>query len=151
MHKVERSALIMHSAKNMYDLVNDIDSYEKFLPWCGGSKVLETGNNRMVASIDIAFKGVHKTFTTANKLVPVRAIDMSLVDGPFSALTGQWVFKEISVDASRISLKLHYDFSNPLVAVTVGSVFKIIADSMVDAFCKRADQIYLDVGKKTNR
>ena len=142
MYKISRSALVMHSAEQMFNLVNDIDGYKNFLPWCGDSKVLKQEDNKVVASVQISFKGVKKTFTTENTLTPYLCTEMHLVDGPFSSLSGAWGFNEISKDASKISLELEFGFSNRLVQGVVGPVFRGIADSMVDAFCKRADDIY---------
>ncbi|MBX2868746.1 MAG: type II toxin-antitoxin system RatA family toxin [Acidiferrobacterales bacterium] len=141
-HKVERSALVMHTAEQMFALVNDVDRYHEFLPWCGGSRVISHESNIMVASVDIAFKGVRKTFTTRNTQNPSDRLDMELVDGPFSELVGAWTFKSISEEASRISLSLEFGFSSRVVEGLVGPVFRLIADSMVDSFCQRADQIY---------
>ena len=142
MYKVERSALVMHSAQEMFELVNDVDRYHEFLPWCSGSRVLKREGNIAIASVDISFKGLNKSFTTRNELIEYQRTNMSLVDGPFSELSGHWGFSEISETASRIRLELGFDFSNRLVAGVVGPVFRIIADSMVDAFCGRADEIY---------
>ena len=142
MYKISRSALVMHSTARMFELVNDVDHYSEFLPWCGASKVIDQADNIAVASVQIAFKGVKKTFTTRNEMIPCTCTNMTLVDGPFSELSGAWRFKEISQSACRISLELEFGFSNRLVQGVVGPVFRGIADSMVDAFCKRADQIY---------
>ena len=143
-HKVERSALVMHSSEQMFALVNDVDRYQEFLPWCGGSRVVSHENNIMVATVDIAFKGVRKSFTTQNTQTPSERLDMELVDGPFSELSGAWTFQPISDTACRISLSLGFGFSSKVVESLVGPVFRLIADSMVDSFCKRADQIYKD-------
>jgi len=142
MYTVKRSALVMHSAENMAGLVNDVDRYTEFLPWCGGSKVLEQSETEMVASITITFKGIKKTFTTRNQMIGYEKTIMVLVDGPFNELYGYWLYKELGPEASKISLNLEFDFSNILITRTVGPVFKAIADSMVESFCKRADQIY---------
>ena len=142
MYKISRSALVMHSTERMFELVNDVDRYSEFLPWCGASEVIDRSDNIAVASVQIAFKGVKKTFTTRNQMIPCARTNMTLVDGPFSELSGAWEFKEISPTASRISLELEFGFSNRLVQAVVGPVFRGIADSLVDAFCKRADQIY---------
>ena len=139
MYKVERSALVMHPAALMRDLVNDVDRYHEFLPWCGGSRVLARDESGYTASVDIAFKGLRKTFTTRNVTRGGERTDMTLVDGPFSELSGSWSFQPISEDASRISLSLEFGFSSRLVEKVVGPVFKSIADSMVDSFCRRAD------------
>ncbi|MGB5708846.1 MAG: type II toxin-antitoxin system RatA family toxin [Arenicellales bacterium] len=146
MYKVERSALVMHSAAQMYELVNDVDRYQEFLPWCGGSRVLDQDQYAYTASVDIAFKGVSKTFTTRNRVIPDQRTDLTLIDGPFSDLSGFWAFKEISPEASRISLELNFGFSSKVVEAVLGPVFRIIADSMVDSFRKRADQVYSKQG-----
>jgi len=135
----------MHSAGQMFALVNDIDRYQEFLPWCGGSRVISHDQDEMMASVEIAFKGVRKTFTTRNTLTTDARIDMNLVDGPFSELSGAWEFKPISDEACRISLALGFGFSNKIVGSVIGPVFRMIADSMVDSFCKRADEIYREV------
>ncbi len=146
MYKVERSALVMHPAARMCDLVNDVDRYQEFLPWCGGSRVLSRDGDGYTASVDIAFKGLRKSFTTRNVTTGIERIDMALVDGPFSELSGAWTFTEISPEASRISLSLSFGFSNRLVAAAVGPVFRLIADSMVDSFCQRADALATEEG-----
>lgn len=146
MYKVERSALVMHSAAQMYELVNDVNRYQEFLPWCGGSRVLDQNQDEYTASVDIAFKGVRKTFTTRNRVIPDQRTDLTLLDGPFSDLSGFWAFKEVSPEASRISLELNFGFSSKVVEAVLGPVFRIIADSMVDSFSKRADQVYTKQG-----
>ena len=144
MYSVNRSALVLHSAAEMFALVNDIDAYAEFLPWCGGSKVLEAGETEIVATLMIVFKGIRKTFTTRNRLYPHRQITLTLVDGPFSDLSGAWRFTELRAGASKIELNLEFGFANKLTEKIVGPVFHVIADSMVDSFCQRADQIYAD-------
>ena len=142
MYTVARSALVMHSAGDMFALVNDVDAYEEFLPWCGGSEVLERNDDEVIARVDIAFRGIHKSFVTRNRLQPVTRTAMSLVEGPFSELTGTWDFTPIDEKACRISLDLRFGFSNRLVEKLVGPVFRAIADSMVESFVKRADDLY---------
>lgn len=134
--------MVMHSTEQMFELVNDVARYQEFLPWCGRSEVLEETGRIMLASVEISFKGVHKSFITRNTMTPYESTELVLVDGPFSELGGMWRFKSLSDDASKISLDLDFGFSNALVATVVGPVFRLIADSMVDAFCKRGDQIY---------
>ncbi|MEM7196642.1 MAG: type II toxin-antitoxin system RatA family toxin [Pseudomonadota bacterium] len=142
MYSVNRSALVMHSAKNMFDLVNDVGRYPEFLPWCGGSEVLSSDSDQMVASVTIAFKGIEKQFTTRNTLIQNEKTIVELVDGPFSDLSGEWRYTALSDTASKIELSLKFGFSNVLVGKVVGPIFHAIADSMVDSFCKRADQLY---------
>ncbi len=142
MYKIARSALIPYSDRQMFDLVNDVNGYQNFLPWCGGSKVLEEVDGQMVASVTIDFKGVKKTFTTRNTLTPDSEIKLEMVDGPFSKLAGYWRFKPLDENASKIILELDFDFSNRLVGGVIGPVFKIIADSMVASFCDEAERRY---------
>ena len=142
MYSVSRSALVHHSAKQMFDLVNDVEGYKEFLPWCGGSEFISRGDDEYVASVTIAFKGIRKTFTTRNITKVDERTDMTLVDGPFSDLTGFWEFRALDEDSSKIILELEFGFANRVVGAIVGPVFNTIADSMVDSFCKRADQIY---------
>ncbi len=134
----------MHTAREMYELVNDVDRYQEFLPWCGGSRVIERDQDGYTASVDIAFKGVRKTFTTRNRVTPNTLTELNLVEGPFSDLTGYWAFKEISPEACKISLELNFEFSSKVAEKVLGPVFRMIADTMVDSFSKRADQVYGD-------
>ena len=142
MYNINRSALVSYSAEKMFKLVNGVDDYQNFLPWCGGSKIIEESENASVASVTIAFKGVHKTFTTANELTRHSQIKLAMVDGPFSKLEGIWTFKALDENACKLSLDLDFDFSNRLVGAVIGPVFKIIADSMIDSFVKRAEVLY---------
>ena len=142
MYTINRSALIPYSDQMMFDLINDIEDYQNFLPWCGGSAVLEDTENTRTGSVKIAFKGINKTFTTCNTLSPPSEIALKMIDGPFSKLQGKWTFKALDENACKISLELEFDFANRIVGAVIGPVFKIIADSMLDSFCKRADSLY---------
>ena len=142
MYKIERSALIPFSVEQMYQLVNDVDSYQAFLPWCGGSEVLESGEDTMLASVTIDFKGVRKTFTTRNHLSPYSEVRLEMVDGPFSELAGYWRFQALDAQSSKIILELNFDFSNRLAGAVIGPVFKLIANSMVASFCAEAERRY---------
>ncbi|MEE9448202.1 MAG: type II toxin-antitoxin system RatA family toxin [Arenicellales bacterium] len=142
MYTINRSALIPYSDQMMFDLINDIEDYQNFLPWCGGSEVLEDTENTRTGSVEIAFKGINKTFTTCNTLSPPSEIALKMIDGPFSKLQGKWTFKALDENACKISLELEFDFANRIVGAVIGPVFKIIADSMLDSFCKRADSLY---------
>ncbi len=123
-------------------MVDDVPSYPQFLPWCGGSRVLEQEEEEKVAEVDIAFKGVNRSFATRNRLEPGRGIEMTLVDGPFRSLYGRWDFSPLSGEACKVSLVVEFEFSNRLVGATVGPLFSQIAGSMVDAFVKRATEVY---------
>ena len=125
----------------MYDLVWDVDSYCSFLPWCGGSKVLETRGKTRVARIDIDYLGVKAHFTTENAGVPGESIVVTLVDGPFRDLHGEWRFKALKADACKVEFELAYEFSNALLETAVGPVFDRIASTFVEAFVRRADEV----------
>jgi ribosome-associated toxin RatA of RatAB toxin-antitoxin module len=139
---VDKSALVPYSAEEMYALVADIAAYGEFLPWCGGAHILSQEADRVVAAIDIAYKNIHKTFTTENRLVPGEKMVMNLLDGPFRYLRGHWSFASLDADASKISLHLEFEFSNLLMAMAMGPVFSGMANSMVDSFRRRAEQVY---------
>lgn len=142
MRRVDRSALVLHTDEQMYDLVNDVLSYPQFLPWCSGASIVERTDERMVAKVDVSKAGLKYSFTTCNRLESPAKIHMELVDGPFSALTGCWTFTRLSDEACKVSLKLDFDFSGKLTSIAMGKVFNQIAIAMVDAFCSQADKKY---------
>lgn len=141
MYTIARTALVAHRAADMYALVNDIESYPAFLPWCDASAVLARAPHEMTARVHVAYRGVHRAFTTRNTLTPFARIDLALVDGPFSQLAGAWEFKELRADACRIALDLRFDIGGA-AGLIVGPVFKRIADSLVDSFVARAAEVY---------
>lgn len=142
MAKIIKSALVRYSSQQMFDLVNDIDAYQDFLPWCGGSRVLQRQPASVQAQVEIAHGGLRKAFTTRNHLQPWREIRMELVDGPFRRLEGYWRFDDREGGRCRVSLDLNYEFSNRLIALALGPIFSQIVHSMVDAFSKRAGVVY---------
>ncbi|HEY5718594.1 MAG TPA: type II toxin-antitoxin system RatA family toxin [Motiliproteus sp.] len=142
MTQVDRSALVLHSARQMFDLVNDVASYPQFLPWCSAAEILTDGEEEMVARLYVAKAGFKYSFTTRNRLEAPDRIHMELVEGPFSALKGFWSFTPLSEDACKVSLSLVFDFSGKLTGLAMGKVFNQIAVAMVDAFCRQADQRY---------
>jgi ribosome-associated toxin RatA of RatAB toxin-antitoxin module len=140
MSSIDRSALVNHSAKQMFALVSEIESYPRFLPWCDKALVSERARGRTVATLGINFRGLKKEFTTENVDRPHERIDMKLVSGPFRSLEGGWRFTALSEKACKVELNLRYEFANPALAKLVGSVFDEIANSLVDAFARRADK-----------
>lgn len=138
---VKKSALVLYSAADMYTLVNDIEAYPQFLPWCRSARVLAHGEEELRATIEMAKGGVHKSFTTLNRMQKHKMIDIRLLEGPFKRLEGYWRFEPLRVDACKVSLDLEFEFSN-LLRVVIEPVFKQIANSLVDAFCKRAVDLY---------
>ncbi|MRX09533.1 ubiquinone-binding protein [Pseudoduganella sp. FT25W] len=139
---VHKSVFLGYSAQQMFDLVAGIEDYPKFLPWCGGVEIRERNGNVVVASVGINYHGVKQSFTTSNENTAPTTIKMKLVDGPFKCLDGVWSFKPLRDDACKIELDLHYEFSSGLLDKLVGPVFGMIANSMVDSFCKRAETVY---------
>ena len=125
----------------MYALVNDVPSYPKFLPWCGGGRIIEQSETQMQAAVDIAYLGVRQTFTTRNTLVSNERIDLALVSGPFSRLSGQWRFTQLGDAGCKVEFELNYDFDG-LIGALVAPVFDRIAATFVDAFVRRAEQLY---------
>jgi ribosome-associated toxin RatA of RatAB toxin-antitoxin module len=126
----------------MFDLVDDVGRYCEFLPWCGGSQVLETRPDGKKARIDIAFHGVKASFTTDNVNVPPRSITMNLVDGPFRELHGKWTFHALREDACKVEFTLVYEFGTSVLGALVGPVFNEIAHTFIDAFVRRAAVTY---------
>ena len=141
-HQIDKSALVMHSAEQMFRLVNDIDRYPEFLPWCTGAEVHEEGEGQRRASLEISKGGMHHWFTTRNRVVEPERIEMQLADGPFKRLNGCWHFHPLNDNACKVVLTLNFEFSGSLSRMAFGPVFKYVANAMVDAFCKRADEVY---------
>ena len=144
---VEKSMLVSYSAGQMFDLVNGVENYQEFLPWCGGAEILEQEEQALHARLKIDYKGIRQSFSTRNRTErPVAgkhgSIVMELADGPFRALDGRWDFKPLGEGACRIDFQLRYEFSSKLLEKALGSVFNYIANSFVDAFVKRAEALY---------
>lgn len=142
MSVINKSALVHHSAADMFALVDDVSSYAEFLPWCGGSEELSRNEDEVKASVVIAHSGLNKAFTTLNRLQKNKIIEMNLIDGPFKHLHGFWRFEPLDDDACKISLDLEYEFSNRLIGMALGPVFSQIANALVDSFCQRAEAVY---------
>lgn len=139
---VRRSALVPHSAAQMFNLVEDVESYPKFLPWCVATEVVSRKEDQVCARLEVARLRVHQTFTTCNRFERNRHMDIDLLDGPFRKLTGGWTFHPLREDACKVELELDFEFSGRLIDKAFGAVFNQIANSLVDAFCKRADEVY---------
>ncbi len=126
----------------MYVLVADIESYGKFLPWCGGARILAREGDTVTAAIDIAYGGVQKTFTTRNRVQTDASMEMRLVEGPFRHLLGNWRFTALDEGSCKVSFDLDFEFSNRMLALVIGPVFSHIANGMVDSFRLRAVELY---------
>lgn len=142
MTTIHKSALVSYSSGQMYALVNDVDAYAQFLPWCRSSRVLSRNADEVRASVEIAHGALHKSFTTLNRLQQDKMIEMRLIEGPFRRLEGFWRFDILGEQACKVSLDLDFEFSNRLVGMAMGPIFTQIANSLVDAFCKRARDVY---------
>ncbi|WP_291972927.1 type II toxin-antitoxin system RatA family toxin [Candidatus Symbiopectobacterium sp.] len=142
MPKISRSALVPYSAQQMYQLVNDVSSYPQFLPSCTGIRIIAASAEEMTAAVDVSKAGISKTFTTRNTLTESQCISMQLVDGPFRQLSGDWRFIPLSADACKVELHLDFEFTNALIELAFGKVFKELASNMVQAFTLRAKEVY---------
>ena len=142
MARVNRSALVMFSAEQMFRLVIDVEAYPYFLPGCVTGKVLEQSDGQMVAAVSVSKAGIHKTFTTRNTLTPYNSINMELVDGPFRMLRGIWRFVSLDEHACKIELDLEFEFMSPLIELAFGKIFRELTGAMVQAFTQRAKEVY---------
>lgn len=142
MPHVSRSVLLPYTAEQMYDLVDRVEDYPKFLPWCDDARVLHRDEKTLRATLHIGYKGVRQYFTTQNTNDRPMSIEMNLLDGPFSELEGQWQFLGLADVGCKVVFKLRYEFANKLLAQLVGPVFGQIAGSFVDSFTQRAEALY---------
>ncbi|OGT68553.1 MAG: ubiquinone-binding protein [Gammaproteobacteria bacterium RIFCSPHIGHO2_12_FULL_45_9] len=141
MPTIQRVQVVPYSIEQMYDLVNDIVSYTEFVPFCSKSEVLLQTEDELRASLTFSKGGLHKSFSTQNRLKPHKIVEMRLLDGPFRQLEGFWRFETVS-EGSRVSLDLEFEFASTLMSIMFGPVFNTVASSLVDAFTKRAHQLY---------
>jgi ribosome-associated toxin RatA of RatAB toxin-antitoxin module len=139
---IKRSALVSYSARQMFELVNNIEDYPRFLPWCGAARILQESPTQIEAELDIVWKGIRKSFTTRNFLHPYDHMEIQLVTGPFRHLEGRWVFTTLNGQACKISLDMQFEFAGNALDKLFQPIFNYIANSLVDAFCKRATEIY---------
>ncbi len=142
MTRVEKSALVKFSAQEMFDLVNDIESYPKFLPWCSGSRIIKREGTTVEAELSISKGGFQKNFSTRNELEIGKKMTVELLNGPFSHLKGEWNFLPLREDASKISLDLEFKLSGKLASLAFGAVFHQICNTMVSSFTQRAKDVY---------
>ncbi len=139
---IDRSALLGHDAAEIYALVDDVESYPRFLPWCDGAQVRLQGGLRSTATIHINFHGIRQQFTTENVSEPSGAISMKLVSGPFRRLQGQWRFTPLGDQACKVEFHLEYEIASRVLERAIGPVFQHIANTLMDAFSARADELY---------
>ena len=142
MSDVHKSVLIGFSAAQMYALVDNVERYPEFLPWCGGTVLHERTATTTIATLKIDYHGVKHSFSTVNHNKAPTEICLQLREGPFKALHGRWHFVPLTEDACKIEFSLHYEFSSKLLEKVVGPVFNHIAGTFVDAFIQRAERVY---------
>ena len=141
MKRIARSAMVEHSAEEMFVLVDDIESYPRFLPWCSAASVEERTPAGARATLTVGMRGLRQSLTTQNDLRPGEAIDMRLVKGPFRRFAAAWRFKPLSAEACSVEFSLEYEMAGPLARM-LEPLFDRIADTMVDAFTRRAGELY---------
>jgi len=142
MSEVNRSVLVEYTPQQMFSLVDNVEAYPEFLPWCTGASVGERNENITLATIRLKYGYLKQSFTTENSKRAPHLIEMRLVSGPFRYLEGSWRFVELGASGCKIEFQLRYEFSNRLLEKLLGPVFKHIADSFIDGFVKRAKTIY---------
>lgn len=147
MTAVIRTALVPYSAAQMFDLVDAVERYPEFLPWCSSTEVLYRDQNLTRAAIGINFRGVRQRFSTDNRKQPPVLMTMQLIEGPFRSLDGAWRFTALDSASCRVDFQLNYEFSTLLLGRLVGPVFGHIAGSLIDAFLRRAEQVYGSAGR----
>ncbi|MBC3916207.1 type II toxin-antitoxin system RatA family toxin [Undibacterium sp. CY18W] len=139
---VHKTVFVAYSAEQMFALVDDVEKYPQFLPWCGEVRVVERTGQELVATLAINYHGIKQQFTTKNNNQRPHLMQMNLVEGPFRQLSGCWKFTELRADACKIEFDLNYEFSSKLLEHLIGPVFSKIANSFVDSFCTRAEALY---------
>lgn len=142
MTSISKSALVPYSPAEMFALVDDIEAYPQFLPWCSAASVLERSADEVHASIALSKGGVDKAFTTCNRIQNGKMIEMRLVEGPFRHLEGFWRFDALGNDGCKVSLDMEFEFSSRMLGMVVGPVFSQVANSLVDSFQQRAVEVY---------
>jgi len=142
MKRIARSAIVPHSAAQIYALVEDIESYPRFLPWCIGAEVRSRSPGATVATLTVGVSGIRQSFTTQNENRAPAAIDLKLVDGPFRHFAASWRFQPLGERACKVEFSMEFEFASRALATLLRPVFEHIADSMVNAFTHRADEVH---------
>ncbi|MEF8722839.1 type II toxin-antitoxin system RatA family toxin [Candidatus Accumulibacter phosphatis] len=142
MAMVKKSVLIERSSQQMFDLVDRVEDYPKFLPWCSQTRCEFRDEQKTVATLHINYRNVTSHFTTENDKESPQWMRIHLVDGPFRRLEGLWRFKPLADYACKIEFQLSYEFSSKMFEKVIGPVFSQIANTFVDAFVKRANEVH---------
>ncbi len=139
-HEVRRSALVIFSPEQMFDLVIDVERYPEFLPWVAGAQLHEKSDRELRASLEMQRGGVRERFTTRNSFERPAFMTMSMVEGPFRVLEGRWTFSPIGTAGTRIELEMRFEFASAVVSMLFGKSFEESCNSLIDAFISRARQ-----------
>ena len=139
--KIERTALVMHSAVQMYRLVHDVAAYPQFLRWCTFAEIHEQSDVHQLASLGVKVAGIEQSFKTRNELIEGERLSLNLVEGPFRSLSGEWRFKGLGDEGCKVSLSLDFDFNPGLISSAFQSGFSRIANRLLMEFCSRADEL----------
>jgi ribosome-associated toxin RatA of RatAB toxin-antitoxin module len=139
---VTRSALVPYSADQMYALVQDVESYPEFLPWCTSTTVHSRNATELDATLELSRGSIQKSFRTRNALRPGRSMTMELVDGPFNHLEGVWRFEQLGSEGSKVQLNLDFEFKSRITDSLFGPYFEETCSSLVDSFTKQASKVY---------
>ncbi|HEX8010175.1 MAG TPA: type II toxin-antitoxin system RatA family toxin [Casimicrobiaceae bacterium] len=142
MASVLKSVLVPYSAEQMFEVVAGVEDYPKFLPWCAGAAVVEQGSVETLVRLDINYHGVRAHFTTANRNERPERIVIELHAGPFRHLNGTWRFRPLGANGSKVEVELHYEFATAVLERLIGPVFGHIAHTLMDAFVRRAEDVY---------
>lgn len=145
MIEIQRSALVNYDVLQMFNLVNDVESYPQFLPWCKTASIMSQSPQNMSAQLEISHGPFKKTFSTQNRLIPGEKIEMLLLNGPFKQLEGLWTFIPLDNASCKVMFQLKFEFSSKLTGMVANPIFSQIATGLVSAFCNRAQSVY---GKK---
>lgn len=138
---IKRDKVVVYSPRQMFELVNKIEDYPLFVPWCKSSEVLSRDADEIRARLHFSRGGFNKSFTTSNRLQENKMIEIRLLDGPFQQLEGFWRFEPVN-DGCHISLDLEFEFANKLMGTMLTPMFHPIANALVDVFCKHAEKVY---------
>jgi ribosome-associated toxin RatA of RatAB toxin-antitoxin module len=147
MKQVRKTVLLWYSPREMYELVTAVDTYPQFLPWCSRAELLQTHDDGVTARLGLAYMGVHHSFTTRNVQVAPESVMVKLVDGPFSLLDGNWLFRPLGRPGTeqpgcKIEFDLRYAFASPALERVLSPVFDRVANTFVDSFVRRAEDVY---------
>jgi len=140
MTQIARSALVRRSASHMFDLVNEVEAYPQRFGWCEGARILERSDTEMLARLELKMGGLRTAFTTRNRLLRPQSIELRLVEGPFTKLSGSWIFTELAEDASKVALSLNFETAGRLMGSALAIGFQGLADRMVDDFVREAQR-----------